>query len=526
MRDALANLHLLRPGWLLLLLPAAAAWWLDRTRLREAGGWSGVVSPSLLPWLLVTEGRAPRLRPGRCAAVLLAIAALALSGPSWRREPSPFVADQAPMMVALDVSRAGEPRLDAARRKIRDLVEARGGARTGLLAYAGGAYLVLPPTGDPKLLETYLDALSPRIMPRDGRDAPAALAEALRQLDRQDGAGTVLLVTDSIPAAQGEAFDHARAGTRHAVVVLPPGVTAPEALDGARGATWIAPTPDTADIQAVMGAAQRHFAAASSDDPTLRWQDAGYAVLLLLVPLALLWSRRGFLALPLLLALSGLASAQEPVRATAAPATVPAAPDGGMAARLRDRFVSLWLTPDQRGRLAFGRGDFATAAALFTDPLWRGVALYRAGDFAGTVAALAASDTALGWYDRGNAEMLQPFAWDRALAAYDRALALRPAFPEAKANRALAAAFVAYQRALDEERARQSSDRMNEKPDDTIVDPNAPRPPPRPPSDQPAQPQEGLSDADITAMWMRRVGGSPADFLRSRFARQAEGPKP
>ena len=522
MREALANLHLLRPWWLLLLLPAGLAWWLDRARLREAGGWRGVVAPALLPWLLVTEGRAPRLRPGHAAALLLAVAALALSGPSWRREPSPFVADQAPMMVALDVSRAGEPRLAAAKRKVRDLVEARGGARTGLLAYAGGAYPVLPPTADPTLLETYLDALAPGIMPRDGRDAPAALAEARRQLDRQDGAGTVVLVTDSIPAAQGDAFAHALSGSRQAVVVLPPGVTAPEALAGARGAARVAPSPDTADVRAVMAAAQRHFAAAPSDDPTLRWQDAGYAVSLALVPIALLWSRRGFLALPLLLALAGPAAAQGPTRSTAAPPVAKT----GLAQRLRDGFAALWLTPDQRGRLAFRRGDYAAAAARFTDPAWRGVALYRAGDFAGAIAAFAASDTPLGWFDRGNAEMLQPFAWDKALAAYDRALALRLDFPEAKANRDLAAAFVAYQHALDEERARQSSDRMNEKPDETVVDPNAPRPPPRPPSERPQQGEQGLSDDEITAMWMRRVGGSPADFLRARFARQAEAAPP
>ena len=525
MREALANLHLLRPWWLLLLLPAVAAWWLDRARLREAGGWRGVVAPVLLPWLLVTQGKAPRLRPGRTAALLLALAALALAGPSWRREPGPFVSDQAPMMVALDVSRAAEPRLAAAKRKIRDLVEARGGARTGLLAFAEGAFLVLPPTADPGLLETYLDALSPAVMPRDGRDAPAALVEALRQLDRQEGAGTVVLVTDSIPASQGEAFSRARAGTRHAVVILPPGATAPEALAGAQGAGRVTPTPDRADIRAVLQAAQRHFTATPSDDPTLRWQDAGYALSLVLVPLALLWSRRGFLVLPVILALavSVPAMAQEPAIRTAPPE----APAAIRTTRpLWDWFAGLWLTSDQRGRLAFERGDFVAAASLFTDPVWRGVALYRSGDFAGAIAAFAASDTALAWYNRGNARMLQPFAWGEALAAYDRALALRPDFPEAETNRDLAAAFVAYQRALDEERARQSSDQMNEKPDDTVVDQNAPRPPPRPPSQPQQEGGQGLSDDEITAMWMRRVGGSPADFLRARFARQMEAAKP
>jgi Ca-activated chloride channel homolog len=37
------------------------------------------------------------------------------------------------------------------------------------------------------------------------------------------------------------------------------------------------------------------------------------------------------------------------------------------------------LTPDQQGQLAYERGDYAGAAERFADPMWRGVALYRAG---------------------------------------------------------------------------------------------------------------------------------------------------
>jgi len=53
------------------------------------------------------------------------------------------------------------------------------------------------------------------------------------------------------------------------------------------------------------------------------------------------------------------------------------------------RFVDLWLTHDQHGRRAFERGDFAGAAALFDDPVWRGVAQYRAGQYAQAVQSFA-----------------------------------------------------------------------------------------------------------------------------------------
>ena len=67
------------------------------------------------------------------------------------------------------------------------------------------------------------------------------------------------------------------------------------------------------------------------------------------------------------------------------------------------RFMDLWMTPDQQGRHAFDRGDFKTAAERFRDPLWKGVALYRAGDFQGALNAFALVDTAESYYNQGDA---------------------------------------------------------------------------------------------------------------------------
>ncbi|MBS7811853.1 VWA domain-containing protein [Roseococcus pinisoli] len=490
----MSELHLLRPWWLLLLLLAPLPLLLDRVRHREAGGWRGIVAPHLLDALLMVQGTRSRLRPAMLAAAMLAVLAVCLAGPAWRHERSPFVTDSATMVVALDLSRASAPALEAGKRKIRDLVAARGGARTGLVAYAGTAHAVLPPTDDPRLIETYLDALAPEVMPRDGQSAAAAARTALRVLDAEPGAGTLILVTPAVPAVEAAAFAEAMRGSRHAALVL---ATGPGPFEGVPGAGVIARTPDGADVARIVARAQRHFSAAPTDDPTMRWQDAGPWLALLLVPLALPWARRGMLVAAVMIL---PAQAAEP-----------------------GWFSRLWRTPDQQARLMLERGDAAGAAALFTDPVWRGVALYRAGDYEGSAAAFALRDTAEAQYDRGNALMMRPRGWDDAIPAYDRALQLRPDFPEARANRDIAIAFRAQWQAAEAQRAANQTDQQQHPGDgDTQID----QTPPGPQQQEDASPNrvagQGLSDGQIQEMWMRRVGGTPREFLRLRFARQAQ----
>jgi len=74
---------------------------------------------------------------------------------------NPFVQDEAPLVLALDLSRSMDAidvqptRLLRAEQKIRDLLALRPGARTGLIAYAGSSHMVLPLTDDAKVIEMY-----------------------------------------------------------------------------------------------------------------------------------------------------------------------------------------------------------------------------------------------------------------------------------------------------------------------------------------------------------------------------------
>ena len=68
------------------------------------------------------------------------------------------------MVVALDLSEAmlvqdiQPSRLERAQQKARDILAGRRGARTGLLAYAGSAHVVLPLCDDPSVFEEFLRA--------------------------------------------------------------------------------------------------------------------------------------------------------------------------------------------------------------------------------------------------------------------------------------------------------------------------------------------------------------------------------
>ncbi|MBP2312646.1 tetratricopeptide repeat protein [Azospirillum soli] len=172
----------------------------------------------------------------------------------------------------------------------------------------------------------------------------------------------------------------------------------------------------------------------------------------------------------------------------------------------------LWATPDQRGRWLLERGRYAEAAGAFIDPMWRGVALMKAGNFKDAAPQFAGTDTAEAAYDQGNA-LVMLGKYDDAVARYDRALALRPGWADAEANRALAR--------LRADRIRtQGGDEgdTEDDPDDVVYDKT------KKDGGKDTETAGGapMSDEAIRALWLKRVQTQPADFLRARFAYQLQ----
>jgi Ca-activated chloride channel family protein len=507
----IADFHFLRPEWLWGVPAAQLLFWAVSRREDLRARWGSIIAPHLLDHLIVGRRETRRLRPVHLTAAVIALAAVALAGPTWERERPPFLQDKAPLAIAIDLSSTMDAtdvspsRIERAKLKTRDLLAQRPGARTALLAYAGSAHLVLPLTDDVNLIRTYLDSLSTGLMPVAGKDTAAAVAAAEKALADEPTPGTILLLTDGVEPRAFAAL--AKPGRKNETMVLAIGTiggreagtsTAPpldadalRRLKSETGVAVTASTGDDSDVDWIARRIQSHFERQQAEGST-RWNDVGWWLTIPIAILGALWFRRGWTirwvgALALLLALP---SAQ-PAKAT--------------------EWRDLWLAPDQQGRIAFERGDYVRAAQLFADPAWRGVALYRAGAYADASAAFALVDSAAGYFNQGDA-LARQGALQAAAASFRDALKLDPHLAGAKANLDLVQELLRKKDKPDDQQQANESLDPEENPDSVQFDEKA---------------KNGMVDrvqAQQTAdMWMRTIQTTPAQLLRRKFALEAAG---
>jgi Ca-activated chloride channel family protein len=319
--------HFLRPWWLLGLLVVAWLWWLAHRREADAAQLLAVFPEHLAQAL--TMGRTTRswFRPVDVVLLACLLLVIGVAGPSWSKQPSPWFAETAPLVVAVEVSdsmRANDllpTRLDRARFKLLDLIGARTGARTALIAYAGSAHIVMPPTRDLAVIKPFLESLDPLIMPEPGANAAAVLPLATRLLGAEASVGTVLFVTDGFAAGDSAAFaEHAGqpgapalaalvVGTAAGGTALMPDGTPLRNTGGGRldtavdeatlrrvasagDVTIVRPSTGDADVRALLRTIESNLRQA--DDPNARWRDQGWWFVLPAVLLVLFWFRRGW----------------------------------------------------------------------------------------------------------------------------------------------------------------------------------------------------------------------------------------
>ncbi len=295
----MADFHFLRPWWLLAILPCALLWlraWRQSTSL---GNLAKVVDPHLLKHLLIDANSTKYFRPPHLLAVTLALTMLALAGPSWKQTPAPFADAQAGLFVLLRVSPTMQAtdvqptRLERARHKLSDLLAARGGSATGLIAYNGSAHLVMPLTKDDRIIHTMAESLSPDIMPRDGDALADALTLAHSFFERANMAGSILVITDSV--TQSDALSSPLPVQFWSIQSPQAPVTA--AIENAARQLKASVTKlsiDSVDVEQIARRARSDFSNASNDALGNRWQDGGYRLLPLLALLYVLNFRKGW----------------------------------------------------------------------------------------------------------------------------------------------------------------------------------------------------------------------------------------
>lgn len=309
----LADFHFLRPLWLWAALPAAGILWV-LWRKRNELAWRRLIAPHLLEPLTVRTGESEsKLRPGALVALFWLFTILAMAGPSWEREPSPFVDEQSAIVLAvylgptMDAEDIQPTRLERAVHKIRDLLALRAGAPIALIAFAGTAHTVLPFTTDHHLVERMAEELSTDIMPVEGNSVAEALALGASMLEAAELSGHILLVTDHVPPDTVAALPEAKIRAEILAIAAPPDALAP--LDGppapaldrstltraarALGGALVVVSTDDADVEELSRRLERKLAIGSSRDRE-RWRDAGYLLVFPAAAVLLLGSRRGW----------------------------------------------------------------------------------------------------------------------------------------------------------------------------------------------------------------------------------------
>lgn len=495
----LNDFHFLRPTWLLLaliglLLPVL--WRRSRDLQRRL---RGNIAAHLLPHLLLTPTDPHRVRPVHLVSALLVLGAFAAAGPTWEQDRPDFLENRAPLIIALDLSPSMDTadvpptRLEAAKHKLQDLVQRRQGARTALIVYAGSAHLVLPPTDDPALLDSFIQALATDLITKPGRDVAGVIDQAKRLLAAEKAPGTLLLISDGADIAQLPQLKQHLAGSELQVLVLAVGVRFDAATLKQLAAATDAPlgslTLNDDDLDWVELHAQQHFQNADEQQRKLQWKDAGYWLCWPLLLLALFSVRRGWSLNWMAVLLLGMFLQPAPAQANP----------------LTDAF----FTPDQQGRWAFEHHHYPAAAALFVDPYWKGVAAYNAADYDLALATFTQLNTAQAAFYQGNIHVRQ-FKFDDAIDAYQQALALQPQFPEATANLTLALA-------LKKDTENASDNAPEVKPDAVKFDKAAGKG-----KSKPIQTEQASSDA----LWLQNLTTSPANFLRRKFSLQDQGAQP
>lgn len=557
--------HWLHPWWLLLLPLLGWLLWRLWHRQKRVGRWQ-MILPSAFHSVLLSggSGRESKL-PWIALGFGWLLALLALLGPSWQRVEQTSQKPVDPLVVLLELTpemlAADSPpsRLEQARRKLLDLLQARSDSQTAIIVYAGSAHTLVPLSDDLGTSKNLLDAIKPSIMPEAGQRADLGVIKALDLLKQGDlGVGRLLWIGSSL--TDGERQGIRQVLTGHGPQLLMLGVGTAEGapvsqekggfLKDAQGGILV-PRLDSASLKDFADELGGHYSPSSLDDDDLRqlglldgpkdvrsqgrtvqldsWADQGYWLLLPLLLLAACAGRRGWvLCLPLLMLL----------------------PQHSYAFELKD----LFQRPDQQGQHLMQRHRPAEAAQHFEDIQWQGIALYEAGDYAGAAQRFAQGNSAADHYNRGNA-LAKSGELDAAIDAYEQALERQPDFPAAAANKALIEEMKAQndQAAADEASENQEdSDENADKPASDNAeqqqssqqapaqideDDNAnsaqsmsgasgasDAPGPSPEDDEPTRAPSRPADSHINneqrqalEQWLRQIPDEPGELLRRKF---------
>lgn len=300
----LEQFHFIRPLWLLLIIPLIfIIIWLWRKVPTDHNSWQKVIDAHLLPHLLINVGQSQK----SVALILLATAWLltvfALAGPTWSSSLQSVYRSQEALILVLDISKTMDAtdikpsRLERAKYKILDILKRRQEGQTALIVFAARPHTMSPLTDDNATIAHIVHSLDTDLIPVQDKQTGLALAQAKQLLTTAKVGGEVLLITDELGYKEQslvQASELKAQGYPVSVLAINK-QNKLQKLAMAGGGNYVELTTDDEDLEILLKRKYFNNEGKVTDATHASWEEQGYWLILLIIPLAALAFRRGWL---------------------------------------------------------------------------------------------------------------------------------------------------------------------------------------------------------------------------------------
>ncbi|MEP0712499.1 MAG: VWA domain-containing protein, partial [Algoriphagus sp.] len=437
--------HFLRPVFLWGFIPLLLILLISLVSIRQEISWKSMIAPHLRPFVIQKGNERMKIWMQTIGFLAMSMGLIGLAGPTWKKVQVPGQKLETPLVILLDLSQSmlatdlQPTRLERAKFKISDLIKQNPQARIALVGFAGTAHVIVPLTKDYDIISSHIDGLRPDVMPIPGSDLESALALADTIMSVTDAPGTVLLLSDDIGDPEFGLIRNFVQNSENSVQLLPMNTAAGAEIPISSGRGVIKDeegntmrsvlnqnvlaqlnsldqvtvgmlTLDDSDVELISNEVKKNLVfTAQPEDKEDDWRDAGWLLVIPMTLLFLLWFRKGWVLYGVVVLMFSSCSSDK-------------------------SFQDLCYTKDYQAQMLADKGDYTAAAEEFEDPLRKGVAYYKAGNYEAAIQQFKSDTSAYGAYNLGLA-YYQNGDYDAARGAFEAAEELDPSMDQASAGK-------------------------------------------------------------------------------------------
>jgi Ca-activated chloride channel family protein len=400
--------HFLRPDFMWVAIPVSVVILLGIVLYPSPNSWKNHVAKHLQPYV-IQKGTAWKSRVIQLSVlVMFALGFIGFLGPSWDEIKTPVKKIESQLIIALDLSQSmlakdiSPTRLERAKFKIHDLLMAHPRAETTLLVFAGSTHTAIPFTTDYKIIKDQLDGLKPSMMPIKGTEFGVLFNKIDTLFNDNKAEGKVLLITDDLADISVEEVSVFLQQNNVSLYIYPfatqSGAAVPSfkensalnlekrnRLASLENVNFLEMTLDDSDVRDLAKVISDELVFEDEQDAEEEnWKDNGYWLLFPLALLFLFSFRKGW-SLNLIVVAVVFSSCS----------------DQDNESYSDFNFSDLWYTQEYQAQKEYDAKNYLEAANMFKDPMRKGVAYFKAGDFLSAQTAFAKDTTVSGMYNLG-----------------------------------------------------------------------------------------------------------------------------